>query len=234
MSREINFDNVAKPSLQDLTIVAAFKARAASTIEDPDAAALFQIQALELQRMIDEIIKQVDPNYPTIAKMLPSLMATNHKKLALSAGQIKIEFEKVTGLNTDVMQIDEIQEEMTKKVAQEINKNLPKSSPIFEFPVLQSGKSICDFAKEVLKQGSTKTKEELDEDYLKMVKDSLEANIKSGNRFEAIAFLKQAFRDQHWSDIDCHRFINKFKESYEIQEPSKRPKKNDGLKTAVL
>ena len=226
MSKELNINNIAKPSLQDLAIVAAFKARAAATIKDPDAALLFKIQSLEIQRMIDDIIKQIDPNYPTIAVVLPALMANTREKLALSAGQLKFEFEKVTGLDTSVMDVSEIQDEMTTEVVEKINENLPSSSAVFDFPVLQSGQSICDFAKEVLKQGSAKTKAELDEDYINLVKDSLEANIKAGNRLEAINFLKQAFRDQHWTDIDCHRFINKFKESYAVSEPSKKAKKN--------
>jgi len=238
MNNKIDMSKIQKPTLQDLAIISAFKAKASSTIEDPEVAALFKIQALELQRMMDEIIAQMDPSYPTIGKYLPQLMANNYEKLALSAGQLKIEFENTTGLSTEDMDIQDIQEEMTTEVAEEINKNLPKDSAIYEFPKLENGQSFCDFAKEVLKAGSAKEPKELDADFIKLVKDSLEANIKTGNRFEAIKFLKSAFRDQHWTDIDCHRFINAFKESYEVVEPSKKPKKDKpfgpNVKSAIL
>jgi hypothetical protein len=223
MKGEFPFQINTDISVQDLMRFAEFKMNFAQLEEDPKTAMILRVQAKEIHFVCEMIMKSAIQNSTGInylsAYEIPTMLSINEKTLLETMGIFKKMLPALSSFTSEKngkFKVTHIEE------AKEVLKEEEKSKEIIQPTLPLDKKGIEGDVEEIAKKVAAS-----DEEFLKMVKDTVIDNIKqSGGRMEAVRFLTNyAFKSLNWTDIDAHRFINRFKEIEDIVEPPKNPRK---------
>ncbi len=220
-------------SVQDLIAIASLKEKLAQKEQNPEYSIMLEMQAKEIYLLIDIMLKSavkntVGHNFQTILELAPTYSITP-KALMEASSQLTIEFQKIIGKTPKELYIEDVNNEniiesTIEKIIESTSTNSNLLKPVFD----AMPPDLRNFAYKILEKGDYESEDKKEEEWIRLVKNSVIANIKqSGGRLEAVRFLRDnVFRSANWSDTDAHRFINSIKDIEEIEEPPAKARKN--------
>jgi hypothetical protein len=242
MTKLANFKINTDITLRDLMDFAEFKLRLAESERNADVSLLLRTQAAELHLICDNLVGSAITNTGAGLSFLPGHMAPTMLSLDGQRVMAMVALTKKALPNFNAVMNPKNKLPFNIEEAKIVVENEPGGEEVTK-PKLNSDEGLD--LEEVAKLVCTKKygQNEGDDEYVKMVKDTLIACMKKAvntdpnskdygqpvnGRIEAMRFLKDyAFKSLNWDDTTCHRFLNRLKEVEEIEEPSKKFKQEE-------